>query len=129
MIKVLVMGKKLNVVDSNNNLVGFDLEDSCCASGGYFITDDIKKKDFDNVKGIPDIDFQNYVFDQNFFEDVRDGHGEGGAVVFKMRPQYGWDYDEDENLPDLYLHLFNVHNGYYSKGFKYSFREIKEGSI
>lgn len=128
MIKVIVMGQKLNVVDSNNNLVGFDMGDACCAHGGYFISETKCSKDFRDQVGISDTDYPKYVFDTDFFESIDHIDDERErAVIFRMRPEYGWG--EEENGKDLYLHLFNTHNGYYSKGFKASFNEIKTGRV
>jgi hypothetical protein len=58
----------------------------------------------------------DYRFDPDYFEDVipaRSKYGsnvldEGGMVRFRLVA---------EGKPDLYLHLFNSHNGYYSHGF------------
>lgn len=128
MIKVIVMGQKLNVVDSNNNLVGFDMEDDCCAHGGYFISEAKCSKDFSDQVGLSDIDYPKHVFDTDFFESIENIDKEGeAAVIFKMRPEYGWG--EEENGKALFLHLFNTHNGYYSKGFKASFNEINTGNV
>lgn len=122
------MGDKLNVVDSENNLVGFDLADDCCAHGGYVISPTLFEKDVEDQAGMLETDFPAYVFDTQFFKDCTNSDGAGGAVVFKMTPRYSWN-DGDGKKPDLYLHLYNVHNGYYSKGFKASFDGVIKGSI
>lgn len=109
MIKVFENGSKLNVVDDNNNFVGFDLMDDCCAHGGWFVHPEICTKDFTEIKGLDETEFADYYFDESFFKEIP--YGEGGAVAFKL-----YSY----NKRDVYLHLFNCHNGYYGKGFKSS---------
>lgn len=118
MLKVIEMGSKLNVVDSDNNFVGFDLSDDCCAHGGYFIADKEITKDFDEAPAINKVDFPEYEFDLDYFKDhdpkndKNYDYTEENVVIFKLSPIYGHD-----ELPPLYLHLFNVHNGYYSKSY------------
>jgi hypothetical protein len=120
-------GGKVNFVDQNNNLVGYDTADDCCAHGFYFIAPDIVTTGSDEYDGKPDPDLSDYEFDTKFFHDQREDfnyHGSenspDNAVVFRMISL---------RKPDLYLHLYNSHNGYYSKGFEASFGEIKEGSV
>lgn len=139
MIKVFEWGSKLNVVDDDNNFVGFDLADDCCAHGGYFIAKSIHTKDFnvDNneIKDtVEDKEFDKYYFSEDFFEE-HDNVGEGRLVsttivVFKFDHLYQHVYQHENcEHPPLYLHLFNVHNGYYAKGFKCTFGHTREGSI
>lgn len=109
---------KVNFVDDNNRLVGFDTTDDCCAHGGYFISDKVENDEIEKPKPY---DLSDYAFDESFFQEVSGNEdSEYNAVVFKMVAQ---------DKPDRYLHCFNVHNGYYSKGFTASFGEIKEGSV
>lgn len=119
-------GDKINFVDSNNNLVGYDTADDCCAHGFYFIAPEIIKEGSDMQEDNPIPDLSDYVFDTSFFHDQRDAHDDYNAtepdnsVVFRMISLHH---------PHLYLHLYNSHNGYYSKGFEASFGEIREGSV
>lgn len=120
MIKFFVRDSKLNAVDDKNRIVGFDLDDDCCAFGGWFISDSIVRKYPGYELEVNLADLPKYEFDPEFFERViSDGYmNEYGAVVFKMIPDESIKFYDD--LP-LYLHLYNVHNGYYSKGFTFSF--------
>lgn len=116
---------KVNFVDDKNRLVGYDTEDDCCAHGGWFIATEIKDITNDEnayLKKEPDVKpvLDDYVFDEQFFKDLRSPEGEGGTVVFRMVAP---------SKPDLYLHLFNVHNGYYAKGFEASFGKKREGCV
>jgi len=130
MIKIFLDGSKMNAVDDKNNLVGFDTSDDCCAHGGWFVS--VEKLDQELGEGKHDftgnVNFPDYEFDTTYFdgtkrkddEDADDGlslgDDEGSLVRFKMVAP---------GKPDLYLHLYNCHNGYYSKGFEASFGEIK----
>lgn len=116
MIKIIERGYKLNGIDDANRLVGFDLEDDCCAHGGWFVSKRIENtepKELDHRNDLPE-----YSFDEAFFQETKSNVNEYQAVVFKMVAK---------DKPDLYLHLFNVHNGYYSKGFRTSFG--RKGSV
>jgi hypothetical protein len=132
MIKIFLTGSKMNAVDDKNNLVGFDTYDDCCAHGGWFVSPekinlDDDDDELESHEQTEAIDYPEYSFDTQFFEDPNhcigdqyEGDG-GGLVRFRMVA---------EEKSDLYLHLYNCHNGYYSKGFEYSFGEIKkEGSL
>jgi len=107
---------RVNFVDDNNVLVGYDLEQSCCEYADWFIADEptnIIPKD----KRVIDEDMEPYFFDTNYvkkFEEAFDGDSkeydcldEGGMVVFRLFSGKG----------EKYLHLFNCHNGYYGHGF------------
>lgn len=119
MIRVLEMGSKLNVVDDQNNFVGFDLYDDCCSRGGYFISHDIFEENFVEAKGVEDREFPGFVFDMEFFKEG--SSGEENVVIFK--------FVSPDEPGALYLHLFNVHNGYYAKGFVCTFGGKQSGSI
>lgn len=131
MIKIFLIGSKMNAVDDKNNLVGFDTSDDCCAHGGWFISvEKLEAAAFDN--GQCDftgaVNFPDYEFDTTYFDGIKaDGpddrdsgiilDGDADALVrFKMVAK---------DKPDLYLHLYNCHNGYYSKGFEASLGELK----
>jgi len=124
---------KVNFVDENNILVGYDLEQNCCEQADWFIIDSIcDKEKFDSLRGTPSADGlpqvfseKDYVFDPGFFEEVSitdEVCWYELIVVFRLI---------SKTLPDLYLHLFNCHNGYYSHGFemKMSDKTIQEGSL
>lgn len=103
---------KVNFVDENGTLVGYDLDQKCCENAGWFIA----KKICDEIKtDISDtMDLRDYRFDNFFFQEIKllkDGEEDDcSCVVFSL-------YNSD-NL-ELYLHLFNSHNGYYSHGFHF----------
>lgn len=134
-MKILKIGKeysrKTNFVDINNVFVGFDTHQDCCENAGYFIspTEDNEPKEDEGIKN----GLEDYVFDPDYFVDVvpkQEGSDyykyscleDGGMVRFRLICQ---------DKCDLYLHLYNSHNGYYSHGFEFKVDNItkQEGSI
>ena len=67
---------------------------------------------------------ESYRFDPNYFKELepKESYESGGILQFKLV--------SDDN-PALYLHLYNLHNGYYAAGFSVEVpgRDIKEGSL
>lgn len=94
---------KVNFVDSNNVLVGYDMYQQCCEHAEWYIAETV------NGAAIETPDLAIFVFDKDFFQDIEEKseYEEGGKVAFKLT-------SEDRVL---YLHLSNSHNGYYSHGF------------
>ena len=113
--------RKINFVDENDVVVGFDIEQDCCETVGYVIVPRIMA--FASIENlycvdsivdddgneIPQPDLSGWVFDQDFVNDgllhhdLEDGH----AVAFRMVK------DGEEQ----FLILYNQHNGYYGHGF------------
>lgn len=126
---------KVNFVDKNNVLVGYDTEQNCCESAGWYLSPVAEK---DNDKAIvsgddegwtPDNDglefFSDWVFDTKFGykdneEECDDGNYEREAVFRMIKGD-----------SEQFLHLYNVHNGYYSHGFvvEKDDKMIHEGDI
>jgi hypothetical protein len=115
--------EKVNFVDENNVFVGYDTDQSCCEHADYFISDKEENEDRDN-QGILE-GLEDYIFDTNYFKEVEpkaDNYGScldaGRMVRFKLVAN---------NKPDLYLHLYNSHNGYYGHGFEFGIgTEVKQ---
>lgn len=108
-MKVFEKSSKINFVDENNVFVGYDTHQSCCENADWFISRGKINKAFNNGAGKFNYNLTNYVFDASYFEivDAVDCN-EGGMVRFRLT---------SKNEEDLYLHLFNAHNGYYGHGF------------
>lgn len=105
-MKIFEKNGKINFVDDNNVLVGFDYESSCCENFGYQLTETIPNSFNEGNNGI---DPDKYQFDTDFFETLLNlDTYEGGAVLFKL----------DYQGKSIYLTLRNSHNGYYSHGFE-----------
>ena len=102
--------QKINFVDSNDVIVGFNIETDCCEQSGFYITPEISETiAFEKDEEIPNCD--GYIFDINFFKEINCGKcGDNfeNMVIFRLIKN---------NSHDLYLHLFNYHNGYYYHGF------------
>ena len=110
---------KHNFVDENNVVVGFDASQSCCESFGYHWThnEPVKYKEPEPLN-VSEEFLKPYRFDPAWFRQLENVSGEGqysapledgGAVAFKLTA---------EGQPDLFLILYNSHNGYYSHGFE-----------
>ena len=114
-------GSKVNFVDDNDVFVGYDSHQNCCEHADWFIAEEItaSTSHSENETGI---DLESYVFDKDSFEEVECGDADCSMVAFRL---------VSEGNPDLYLHLFNVHNGYYSHGFevKHSGEVVESGSL
>jgi hypothetical protein len=124
MLRIILMRDHMNAVDDMDNLVGFSTADDCCAHGGWFVSDKIETNAdaWDGLEMDGDRAYPEYHLDASFFEALKEDDDSGGAVVFRLA-SYGPD-------KDLYLHLFNCHNGYYGKGFSYQFKgKLIEGGI
>jgi len=102
--------RKVNFVDENNVLVGFNNTDDCCAKGGWFISD--KKEEWldESFKeGV--MDFPGFVFDKKFVHRTfEEEYFEGDAVQFRLV----------NGEAEKFLTLYNFHNGYYARGFEVS---------
>ena len=118
---------RINFLDSNNVLVGFQTHQDCCETSGWYFSKN-KKTDTDYDEGVMELEEENilvkdYNFDPDYFEEVKDANvEEGGMIRFRL-------IDDKKN--ELFLHIFNSHNGYYSHGFSVSIpgKKVIEGSI
>lgn len=120
--------EKVNFVDDNNVFVGYDLGQDCCEYADWYIGTELWSGQ--SLHGNSCIrpkneDLVDYQFDQEFFQhlDERDrGELDGGSIVaFRLVA---------EGKPDLYLHLFNCHNGYYGHGFEFKIGDtVSDGGV
>ena len=118
-------GNKINFVDENNVFLGYDLDQSCCEYADWFIDDtpwqtrlpnDISA--YQKTEG-----YDGWLFDTNFqllIESHKD-LDEGGMAIFKIT----------KDGADKYIHIFNLHNGYYGHGFNFTIGEtvLKGGTL
>lgn len=119
-MKIFEKDGKINFVDDNNVLVGFDYGQCCCESFGYSITREIPSECSDEC--LPESDLDGYQFDRDFFQEGDESEFDwGGSVTFKL----------DKDGDSVFLTLYNSHNGYYSHGFEMSIGNecIRDGSI
>jgi hypothetical protein len=113
--------EKVNFVDINNVFVGYDLSRDGCGRADYFIS---KEELCNTISGNGIInDLNDYVFDLTYFVEIENENlDEGGMVRFKLICK---------DKPDLFLHLYNIHNGYYGHGFEAKIQDKlwKTGSL
>lgn len=118
---------KINFVDDNNVLVGFDSYQSCCENFGWFISEiaTINKPEGDSI--VP-TDLDNFIFNTGYFAEfkVNEYSDVENCVIFKLKTK-----EDSWKNKNYYLHLFNSHNGYYSHGFAFENGNeiIKSGSL
>lgn len=104
---------KINFVDDNNVFVGFDYRSSCCEDFGYHLS---KKKLGPGAThplphGEDATDFPGFNFDTSFMEeDLFPAKANGGSITFRLVNGSG---------EEMFLTLYNHHNGYYSHGLEF----------
>jgi len=96
---------KVNFIDENNVMVGYDTSQRCCEDAGWYIRDQLIQEI--PAGNDPERDYSGYVFDTEYFKEFHDGN-DLTIVVFKLT----------NGIQNIYLHLFNCHNGFYSHGFE-----------
>ena len=121
---------KVNFVDKNNVVVGYDMDHDCCEVFGYIFmyckpTSD--KIDIENIISDPeDIGLcdNDVVFDVNFFERI--DQDESQIAIFRFVIE-----EEKYKGYEAFLVLWNCHRGYYSHGFEIKKGEemIREGNL
>jgi hypothetical protein len=119
-------GNRLNFVDANNVVLGYDYEGCCCENFYYYIT---KTEPVKFTEGYEEVETElmnndKLYFDTTYNKDLQgeDSWNEDYATVFKV---LGGEID-------LFLVLVNCHNGYYGHGFDMKNSEGKtifEGSL
>lgn len=104
-------GGKINFVDKNNVLVGFDMNQSCCESFDWYICDEIDTSKETSQETIEQLNaiLEDWYFDTTFCGYPPHDHCETSFVVFKL-------LNPNDGKPK-YLHFYNCHNGYYGHGF------------
>ena len=120
-MKIFDRDGKYNFVDDNNVFVGYSSQHDCCESFGYFFSDTIPSSRPESDEGVDICD--GWQFDTKFYQEINpsDGYGEGTLAIFRLVK------DNEE----MFLCLYNYHNGYYSHGFSMleDGKVIKEGNI
>ena len=98
---------KVNFVDENNVILGYDLSQDCCEHAGWFIADAPVGVIMEQKDQNPDL--TGYSFDVEYYELRKNTSelDEGGIAIFKIT----------NGIDDKFIHLFNAHNGYYNHGF------------
>ena len=115
---------KVNFVDDNNVLVGYDFAGNCCEQYGWYIHNNVSNNGggalfTENTdRNAINESLKDWTFDTSFFQELEEGHhGYDVHAVAVFRLVNG------DN--ELFLRLYNEHNGYYGHGFDFS----KDGEI
>lgn len=100
---------KVNFVDENNVILGYDMNQNCCEDADWFIADTPREYE-PGMERQATPDLKGFVFDTEFFKesdgDCFDG---GGMVIFRIV----------NGSSEKFIHLFNIQNGYYGHGFDF----------
>ena len=103
---------KTNFIDENDLYVGFDTCQECCEYAGWFISDAHESyiggagKGPRTTEGVRDFDVEGYVLEGVLPSEIESDYLEdGNHLEFRLIK---------EGSKDLFLNIFNSHNGYYS---------------
>lgn len=98
--------EKVNFVDAHNVVVGYDMTANCCEDFGWGVFQPDRTPVSEHLRV-----FYDYRFDTEYFVEVEDEgkYDQGGCVEFRMVNTKGGG--------ELFLRLWNSHNGYYCHGF------------
>jgi hypothetical protein len=101
---------KVNYVDEDDRFVGYDIGRNCCESFGHCVSTDTKMSDYDGPANKIEVELGPYRFadEEPTLKATRCEFDRGGTLFFRI---------EAEDLPDLYVAIWNYHNGYYAHGF------------
>ena len=150
-MRIFEQGYKWNFVDTTDCYVGYDNGLNCCESFGYaFFPEHPTQENLNDWRGAIPEDTpteappgaEAMVFDREFFKSFR-GNYAGGWAVFRLtrplRQQNDARYRElerqqviDGSPDEMFLALYNHHNGYYCHGFELGItggQVIKSGGI
>ena len=116
-------GNKINFVDENNVLLGYDIDQNCCEYADWFIDYTPWQTCLpDDVSSLQKTEeYEGWTFDTNFQLLIENHMNEGGMAIFKIT----------KDGAEKYVHIFNHHNGYYGHGFNFTFGEtvLKRGTL
>lgn len=98
--------EKVNFTDENDVFVGYDTAEHCCEFADWYITDEVILCTGTDLV----FDLEGYTFDKDYFKSVdNEDYDVKNYAIFRL---------VKSDHKDLYLHLFNHHNGHYSHGFE-----------
>lgn len=115
MIKTFTTGDKVNFIDDKNVVIGYDLSQQCCENAGWFF-DNVVYSEFPNIpekQFSGTAPFEDYNIDPDFFHEIK---GDNAMATFRF---------VSPTQPDIYLHFYNMSNGYYGHGFTVNINGIE----
>lgn len=114
-------GNKVNFIDSLDRFIGYDIGQGCCEHAGWFISD--KKEDYNtgsDDEGDRGFNVEGFDFVPGAITEVTPEEDtaldDGGMVIFTLCNAEG---------KELFLHIFNAHNGYYGHGVETNVGELE----
>jgi hypothetical protein len=129
---------KVNFVDENNVVLGYDMNQLCCEDANWFISDTPNTPDYtilqDSDRDLnQDFDVSDWCFDPAYFKSIDNcsGYSESNFAIFKIVKKNTLHDPNRSSDDEKYIHLYNVHNGYYSHGFAFmnDTNKITEGRL
>jgi len=99
--------EKINFVDKNNVVLGYDTDQQCCENAGWFLADQPTDHIIEEESVL---DWDEWNFDPEYFQETGIGSDEGCMAIFRLV----------NGEKQKFLHLFNCHNGYYSHNFVFT---------
>ena len=113
--EVAPFNTKVNFVDTNNVVLGYDLQQDYCEDAYWFISTSEKDHNDTNTlydhKNVEELDLEGYCFDHNYYQILSDK--EDQEEFFTQSAIFKLVGSKELNLPDLFVILSNTHNGYY----------------
>jgi len=117
---------KVNFVDENNVVLGYNLQQSCCEHADWFIASRPNNKiprrfSRSNNKKAPVPNLAGWLFDKTYFKECGQSDNYDHMAIFRIV----------RGKQKKYIHIFNCHNGYYSHGFEFKSANeiIKDGHL
>jgi hypothetical protein len=119
---------KVNFIDSDNVILGYDLTSSCCEHAFWTINTNADGSGEELYRGDEEGNgeyvLEGYAFDPEFFMQ-ESPDGESGIAIFRLVHWCG----SGRERKDLYIRLENHQNGYYSHGFTFRGAKTIEGYL
>ena len=107
--------ESINFIDSNEVFLGFDYSSKCCEDFGYITSrsEELNLSDAESISELDDdLELEGYDFDREYFN--QEYRGLANYVTFRC---------VKDGAEDIYLTIYNRHNGYYWHGFNFKNKE------
>ena len=110
---------EVNYVDKNNRVLGYSMSQDCCEIFGHCVLAKLPAPEGEpDDHALPDSVLEPYSFSPEAPAPLPSRRADEGSVLaFRIVA---------DGLPDLWVVIWNFHNGYYSHGWEF---DGKEGSL